>query len=84
MGSRNGPNNADFPVGTRVRIKGNETLIQFSRPQWKFHHPVEEVQMSFAGKLAVVTNAGYYHGGDELYVLEGIPGTWHEKCLELA
>lgn len=23
----------------------------------------------------------YYHGGDELYALREIPGTWHERCL---
>jgi hypothetical protein len=26
-------------------------------------------------------SVGFYHGGDVLYVLEGIPGVWHESCL---
>ena len=25
-----------------------------------------------------------YHGGDVLYVLENVPGTWHEDCLRRA
>jgi hypothetical protein len=24
---------------------------------------------------------GFYHGGDVLYTLDGIPGLWHEQCL---
>ena len=27
---------------------------------------------------------GYYHGGDVLYELEGVPGVWHEVCLRKA
>ena len=38
--------------------------------------------MPFAGKAARVADVGFYHGGDVLYGLEGIPGTWHEACLE--
>jgi hypothetical protein len=29
-----------------------------------------------------VKDVGFYHGGDELYQVAGIPGTWHEECLE--
>jgi hypothetical protein len=29
----------------------------------------------------MVTSVRYYHGGDVLYELEGIPGIWHEACL---
>lgn len=25
----------------------------------------------------------YYHGGDELYWLKGVPGVWHEQCLRI-
>jgi hypothetical protein len=25
-----------------------------------------------------------HHGGDELYKLKGVPGIWHEQCLEEA
>jgi hypothetical protein len=31
-----------------------------------------------------IKSVGYYHGGDELYWLEEIPGTWHEENLESA
>ena len=34
--------------------------------------------------IGVVSSVGFYHGGDELYVIEGIPGVWHEVCLSLA
>jgi hypothetical protein len=27
---------------------------------------------------------GFYHGGDPLYSLDGVPGVWHERCLVLA
>ena len=27
---------------------------------------------------------GFYHGGDALYELEGVPGVWHEVCLRKA
>ncbi len=73
---------AEYPAGTMVRIAPVETLLQFARPQWMFHHPVEELLLSFSGKQAMVLKVGFYHGGDELYELDGIPGIWHEKCLE--
>jgi hypothetical protein len=37
--------------------------------------------LAFAGKVAEVENVGFYHGGDALYILKGIPGIWHERCL---
>ena len=32
-------------------------------------------------KLWIVRDVSFYHGGDVLYSLEKIPGTWHEQCL---
>jgi hypothetical protein len=29
----------------------------------------------------VVKQTGIYFGGDVLYWLEDVPGTWHERCL---
>jgi hypothetical protein len=81
MGKLNGPYNADFPDGTVVRIKSRVFLDDFKR-NWKRHHPLEAFQLDHAGKIATVLAVGYYHGGDELYELDGIPGTWHEGCLE--
>jgi hypothetical protein len=31
--------------------------------------------------MSTVARLGYYHGGDELYWFDDIPGTWHECCL---
>ncbi|MFL5552311.1 MAG: hypothetical protein ACJ770_05840, partial [Gemmatimonadaceae bacterium] len=28
-----------------------------------------------------VQQVTFYHGADELYVLTGLPGVWHEQCL---
>jgi hypothetical protein len=83
MGRKNGPYKADFPAGTRVRILEIGNLIRF-REHWKLHHPVSEEMLLFAGKTAIVKSVGFYHGGDELYELYEIPGTWHEECLMIA
>jgi len=40
--------------------------------------------MKYAGIQATVKSVGFYHGGDQLYVLEYVPGIWHEICLESA
>lgn len=81
MGTRNGPHDADFPVGTVVQIADRETLLAFQRPVWSFHDPLTDEQVECAGQVARVGSVGYYHGGDELYGLEGLPGLWHERCL---
>ena len=70
-----------FPVGTLVRIKPEEFLVRFAR-DWTFHHPLALEQLPYAGTLAVVDGVGFYHGGDVLYELANVPGTWHEACLE--
>ena len=82
MGKLRGPYKADFPVGTGVRVASRETLERFQRPQYAYHHPVEPHQLQYAGRTSTVVEASYYHGGDELYRLEGIPGYWHQECLE--
>jgi hypothetical protein len=83
MGKRRGGYNADFPVGTIVRIADGDFLVRF-REEWKWHHPLEVSQLAYAGRVAKVKDVSYYHGGDELYELAGIPGIWHEACLEPA
>jgi len=70
-----------FPVGTVVAVQDHNVLEGFAR-RWKFHHPLAEGQLRFAGSEARVTKVGFYHGGDVLYELEGIPGIWHECCLQ--
>lgn len=70
-----------FPVGTMVAVRDRETLDSFAK-SWKLHNPIALIQLSFAGSRAQVAKVGFYHGGDVLYELEGLPGVWHECCLE--
>lgn len=81
MGKRAGPMEPDFPEGTKVRIIDRDRLAAFAKT-WKYHHPLKRTQMTFAGRTAVVVDVSFYHGGDELYELKGIPGIWHGECLE--
>jgi hypothetical protein len=83
MGSRNGPYNADFPVGTTVRIPERAALEKF-RATWKWHHPLQDEQLDYAGTTTAVTEVGFYHGGDELYSLKGVPGLWHGDLLSVS
>jgi hypothetical protein len=70
-----------FPEGSRVRIASRADLEEFLRT-WGYHHKLEPKQLEFAGQSAEVASVSFYHGGDVLYDLKGIPGTWHERCLE--
>ena len=70
-----------FEVGTPVHIQSLNSLHAF-RNSWKFHNPLTNEQLAFAGQPAIVAGVGYYHGGDVLYTLDDIPGIWHEQCLE--
>ena len=74
------PYEASFPVGSRVRIADLQKLEDFVR-NWKYHNPLTPAQVAFASREATVSDVGFYHGGDPLYVLEGVPGVWHEECL---
>ena len=64
-------------------LKGAAPLGPWGR-NWRFHHPLTEDQLAYADVQGRVADVGFYHGGDELYHLEGIPGIWHEACLERA
>lgn len=74
------PYEALFPMGSRVRVADRETLNAFAR-EWKFHHKLTAAQLLQAGNAAVVASICWYHGGDALYRLDGVPGLWHEQCL---
>jgi hypothetical protein len=69
-----------FPAGTRVRIASREELERFRR-EWRLHNPLGPAQLDFADREATVAEVGFYHGGDVLYTLSGVPGVWHEHCL---
>lgn len=76
------PYREKYPKGTPVRIAARKDLEDFLRT-WRYHHPLAPEQLNYAGLSARVGSIGIYHGGDILYELEGIPGTWHESCLML-
>jgi hypothetical protein len=67
-------------VGEHVRIVSRKSLEKFAKT-WRHHNPLTSAQLAFAGQTARVRNVGIYHGGDVIYELEGIGGTWHEICL---
>jgi len=75
------PYEGKFPTGSMVRIVPRPILDAFFA-DWKLHHRLTPEMFPFAGREAKVVQVGYYHGGDVLYTLDGIPGTWHEQCLE--
>jgi hypothetical protein len=69
-----------IPVGADVQIMDRAILEAF-RLNWAFHNPLSVEQLDWAGRRAVVAPVGFYHGGDPLYQLRGVPGVWHETCL---
>jgi hypothetical protein len=81
MGKTKGLYREEFPKGSSVRIVGRPRLEDFLA-SWKYHNKLTSEQLNYADQIAEVESVGYYHGGDELYVLKGIPGIWHEQCLE--
>ena len=83
MGNSRGPYNEKFKKGSRVRIIEREKLERFAK-EWKYHNPLQDEQLRFAGQITIAEAVGFYHGGDELYELKGIPGLWHEECLTCA
>lgn len=83
MGSSRGPYNPDFPKGSKVRITSRASLEEFAR-SWQYHHPLHPEQLEFDGVETIVEEVSFYHGGDELYRLTGVPGIWHEQCLRQA
>ena len=71
---------AQFPAGSRVRIADLTELARF-QADWKYHHPLQPEQLEHAGQITTVRDVTYYQGGDPLYTLDKVPGTWHEACL---
>jgi hypothetical protein len=83
MGKTKGLNQAEFAVGSEVRIADRGFLEQFLEAG-QYHNELEPEQLEFAGRTAKVREVNFFHGGDEIYALEGIPGVWHEECLSAA
>lgn len=72
-----------FALGSQVRVIAQPALEAFVR-NWSNHHKLQPEQMEWAGMIAIVKEVSFYHGGDQLYVLEGVPDIWNEPCLESA
>ncbi|MBF6570932.1 MAG: hypothetical protein IVW54_18870 [Candidatus Binataceae bacterium] len=83
MGRTKGPYKEEFPMGSNVKIVSRSVLENFLKT-WKLHNKLEPNQLNYADQIAEVESVGFYHGGDELYKLKGVPGIWHEQCLEAA
>ena len=58
------------------------SVLQQFFHDWAYHNPLSKDQLAHAGKVARILSVGFYHGGDSLYELDGLPGVWHEVCLE--
>jgi hypothetical protein len=80
MGRTSGPYNAEFAEGSQVRIASRTYLEEFQRT-WQHHNKLTDQQLNYAETLARVASIGFYHGGDEIYELDDVPGVWHESCL---
>ena len=81
MGRTKGPYNPEFPKGSKVIIANRVSLEEFFNA-WKLHHRLEPDQLKYASQAGEIEAVRFYHGGDELYQLKGIPGIWQEQCLE--
>ena len=76
------PYNEKFPEGTRVRTASRAEL-ENQRAEWKNHHPITDEHLNHAGAASRVKSVGIYHGGDAIYILEGMAQLqWHEFSLE--
>ena len=80
MGKTKGLNKVEFEIGTEVRIADRAFLENFLEAG-QYHNELEPEQLEYAGRVAKVREVSFFHGGDEIYTLEGIPGVWHEECL---
>jgi len=83
VGKTKGPYKAEFEVGSEVRVADRAFLVGFLEAG-QYHNELEPEQIEFAGAVSKVQRVDFFHGGDEIYTLEGIPGVWHEECLSAA
>lgn len=83
MGKSKGLNVAEFEVGSQVRVADRSFLEGFLE-EGQYHNELEPEQLNYAGRTATVKKVEFFHGGDEIYTLDGIPGVWHEECLSAA
>jgi hypothetical protein len=72
-----------FEKGSYVKIASHDALEAFQH-DWRSHHPLQDEQLGYSGRVARVSDLMMYHGGDILYDVEGVPGLWHQSCLMAA
>jgi hypothetical protein len=80
MGKTRGSYKEEYPLGSMVRIAERPELEEFKKT-WQLHNKLQPEQLEYAGKTGKIKWFGFYHGGDELYQIDEIPGIWHECCL---
>jgi hypothetical protein len=80
VGKTKGLNKAEFEVGSQVRVADRSFLESFLEAG-QYHNELEPEQLDYADRVTTVKAIEFFHGGDEIYTLEGIPGVWHEECL---
>ena len=71
---------AEFEVGSQVRMADRAFLESFLEAG-QYHNELEPEQLDLRGSRRQGEGVEFFHGGDEIYTLEGIPGVWHEECL---
>jgi hypothetical protein len=81
MGRTRGLYHEEYAIGSFVKIAERNALDDFMRT-WTLHNKLEVKQLDYAGKKGRIRSVGFYHGGEELYQIEDVPGMWHEECLE--
>lgn len=81
MGKTRGPYKEESLKGSSVMIASRSFLEEFLK-NWRLHNKLQPEQIDYADQIAEVESVGFYHGGDELYKLKGVPGIWHEQCLK--
>ena len=72
MGKTGGPYREEFAVGSLVKIFSRTDLEDFVRT-WDLHNKLQPEQLDYAGNTGTIKSVGFYHGGDELYEIEGCP-----------
>jgi hypothetical protein len=59
----------------------DRAFLEGFRASWKYHHKLQPEQLDYAGRITTVEEVGFYHGGDPVYKLAGVPEIWLEQCL---
>lgn len=72
-----------FVEGDEVTVLDRRSLEHF-RSTWRYHHNVDDLMLEHAGRKSRIVSVAFYHGGNVLYALSGLPRMWHECLFEEA